>query len=277
MGRSDSSNKDGKKGPVVPGAEDNCLREVKLAFPVHLHPSRFHKISQAIEEHVNRLLMKYTDSLGGVLMSYSRISFKDAKGQIFTSHPHVNFPVRVRGVCFIPQKNSQVRAQISKIGKDHIGLVVHGCFHASVLNQNLPTGFRWSHSSNAFKRDADDRVLAVGDDVVACILDWRSTDQFFSLKCSITDALENMPEEEELTDEEGDSKATATSSSSAPAPSSSSASSYSLSSASNPTRVDLSAPAPAPAPAEEKGTKRKLEEDEDSSRSSSPDVKRRKT
>ncbi|XP_070198792.1 DNA-directed RNA polymerase I subunit RPA43-like [Littorina saxatilis] len=74
---------------------------------------------------------------GGALIAYSNIKLLRDNGRVIDDAPFIHFKIQADFVLFRPSVGSCLRGVVNKVGKDHIGLLVHDHFNVSVpLLQN---------------------------------------------------------------------------------------------------------------------------------------------
>lgn len=87
--------------------------------------------------------MRYRRDIGGVLLSYSAISFPEASSGAGGSLPLVNggpgafVDARVTGLMFAPLKGESMVARVTQWSSDHVGLLVMNLFNATVTARGL--------------------------------------------------------------------------------------------------------------------------------------------
>ena len=74
----------------------------------------------------------------GALIAYSNIKLLSDRGQIMDDTPFIHFRIRADFILFKPCVGSRLRGEVNKVGKDHVGLLVHDHFNVSV-----PITGRW--------------------------------------------------------------------------------------------------------------------------------------
>ncbi|XP_006814864.1 uncharacterized protein LOC102804545 [Saccoglossus kowalevskii] len=70
--------------------------------------------------------------LNGVLIAYENIQLFEASCEIVDDQPCIHFDVQLDTIVFQPSVGSKLKGVVRKIGIDHIGCLVHGCFNSSV-------------------------------------------------------------------------------------------------------------------------------------------------
>eukprot|EP00752_Nemacystus_decipiens_P016184 g14473.t1 len=139
---------------------------------VSLLPSDIGDIYAGIRRNIYQFLMRYNESLGGVLLAVSELSFGDGArdGRIEDEMPHIHFDVKAKAQVFCPRPGHVLEGRVNKVTSTHVGLLVCGIFNASVASESLGEGFRFDLTNRQWRRvglDAggESGVIAVGDDL----------------------------------------------------------------------------------------------------------------
>ena len=80
---------------------------------------------------------RYAEPLSGVLLSYSGLRLKRPLGRISHDAPEVHVCVEFDATYFAPRVGDVLEGTVSRIGEDHIALLVLGVFNASVARKPL--------------------------------------------------------------------------------------------------------------------------------------------
>jgi DNA-directed RNA polymerase I subunit RPA43 len=118
-----------------------------MSVKVQLPPSAMSDVNGSISKVLKRRLMKYDDSLGGVMLAFSNVVLRRQYGTVFNELPNIMFDVDAEMVLFSPQSGADLVGTINKIGRNHIGLLVGGVFNASISADKMHTSL--------FSYDAD--------------------------------------------------------------------------------------------------------------------------
>ncbi len=109
----------------------------RLDLPLQLPPSWLSSPLEGVREQLNRAVLRYVDHLDGVLLSYSGLRLRAPLGRICNDLPEVHVRAALRATYFAPRVGDRLEATVSRIGSDHLALLILGVFNASVP---LPTG-----------------------------------------------------------------------------------------------------------------------------------------
>ncbi|KAI9013289.1 hypothetical protein BC832DRAFT_549276 [Gaertneriomyces semiglobifer] len=155
---------------------------------IHLPPSFVGNESQGIEEQLNRFLMRYIPEVDGVVLAYSDIKYLEPTGKIFYDSPFFHFHIRVRFTVYSPDLNSNVVGVVNKVSPDHIGLLVHGVFNASIPADNIRRGeFTWDEDTAGWRRTTgdDDVVVKPGSILRFTVVDLMKANEMLTLTGSL--------------------------------------------------------------------------------------------
>lgn len=106
-------------------SETNIILQLKIC--VSLLPSDIGDIYAGIRRNIYQFLMRYNDSLGGVLLAVSDLSFSDGarEGRINDEMPHIHFDVKAKAQVFRPRPGNVLEGRVNKVGS------LLACAHAS--------------------------------------------------------------------------------------------------------------------------------------------------
>ncbi|KAK7477176.1 hypothetical protein BaRGS_00031561 [Batillaria attramentaria] len=108
-------------------------REQQISLP----PSCLGNIGQGVKQQLDSKIGLFSDEHDGALIAYSHIKLLSDKGQIIDDSPFIHFKIKADFVIFQPQISSCLKGVVNKISRDHVGIVIHQYFNASVpLVQN---------------------------------------------------------------------------------------------------------------------------------------------
>lgn len=85
---------------------------------VSLLPSDIGDIYAGIRRNIYQFLMRYNESLGGVLLAVSELSFGDGarEGRIEDEMPHIHFDVKAKAQVFCPRPGHVLEGRVNKVG-----------------------------------------------------------------------------------------------------------------------------------------------------------------
>ena len=130
-----TSQADGKSLPI---------KSSRVTLPLYLSPSYLAQPLEGVREQLNRSMLKYVEQLGGVLMSYTNLRLQRPLGRIAFDAPEIHIRVQFKATYFAPKVGDVIDGTVSRVGGDHIAILVNGVFNASIA---LPLGWDPSHPS----------------------------------------------------------------------------------------------------------------------------------
>ena len=94
--------------------------------------------------------MQYNETLKGVILCFDSIRLVDPYGHIISDSPYVHCKVIANALVFQPRQGMLLKAQINKIGSNHIGMLFVGVFNGSVAASELPEEFVYNYHKEAW-------------------------------------------------------------------------------------------------------------------------------
>eukprot|EP01031_Cornospumella_fuschlensis_P034800 gene34800-42144_t len=137
------------------------LQALDVTMKLSLAPFMTADPVNAIKSHIDKLLYRFDDQLGGIPLAYEDVTFADGKGlgRIFADHPWVFVEARVtKLLTFIPQVGMTVRGKVSQVSENHISLLVLGLFNASIGDKELRKKFSYNTVSNSWVSKSGERI-----------------------------------------------------------------------------------------------------------------------
>ena len=105
---------------------------------IHLSPSYLAQPMEGVREQINRSVLRYVEQLNGVLLSYSKLRLTSPLGKISHDAPEVHVRVEFDATYFAPKVGEILEGSVSRIGSDHVALLVLGIFNAAVAHPPAP-------------------------------------------------------------------------------------------------------------------------------------------
>lgn len=161
---------------------DTPFRELSVHLWMSLSPCYIGDIQRGVNEMLNRQLMKYLDSVHGVVISYSDLEVLQHSGKILYDTPYIHFTVGARMVVFSPIIGSRLVGVVNKIGVDHIGLLVFGVFNASVTKEFMPKRAQYDDAENSWSIPD---VITVGTAVQFCVTKVETVNDIMTIRGSL--------------------------------------------------------------------------------------------
>lgn len=102
-----------------------------LIIPITLNCCWIGNTRAGIEDFLSTLLLKYSGGLHGCVVSFKIIAH-DKIASILNECPSLQLNATIELVSFSPCVNSILTGVVSKLSRDHIGVLVYGIFNASI-------------------------------------------------------------------------------------------------------------------------------------------------
>lgn len=118
----------------------SCFVRVESIEHVGLSPRYLGQLKKGVNEELTNKLMRYSDVLEGVPVSYEGFRIMQRSGSILDELPFIHFDVKVNFIVFKPTIGRTLVGVVNKIGVDHVGCLVHNCFNASISKSNFRNG-----------------------------------------------------------------------------------------------------------------------------------------
>lgn len=118
----------------------SCFVRVESIEHVGLSPRYLGQLKKGVNEELTNKLMRYSDVLEGVPVSYEGFRILQRSGSILDELPFIHFDVKVNFIVFKPTIGRTLVGVVNKIGVDHVGCLVHNCFNASISKSNFRNG-----------------------------------------------------------------------------------------------------------------------------------------
>lgn len=105
-----------------------------------MHPSSLEDPTTALEHELDSKIMTYDEAAGGVVLSYDQVRVEEPCGRarMFQDSHYIHFHVSARLLLFAPKVGSKLVGEVNFISNSSIGLLVHGVFNASIIDENIP-------------------------------------------------------------------------------------------------------------------------------------------
>ncbi|KAI8824590.1 hypothetical protein BJ741DRAFT_541384 [Chytriomyces cf. hyalinus JEL632] len=138
-----------------------ALQTINARIYFHLAPCFIGDHLRGVHEQLDSYLMRYIPELKGVPISYSNVHIVEDAGNVLYDSPNTHFNATCRFVLFAPTEASILVGLVNKVSSDHIGLLVHGVFNASIAAEHVrKTEFKFSNSTKVWTRCVDGNETA---------------------------------------------------------------------------------------------------------------------
>ena len=150
----------------MPRAGANAVLSTTATFKLSLHPSAVADRNTSLRgarDLLDGMLMRHHDRLGGVLVSYDKPKLVNhADLRIVHMAGYVDVCVRAKVKVFTPKIGLKLVGRVNKIGVDHVGLLVHDVFNASLAATDLPRDFVHNPAEDVWESAEDGGAHRVG-------------------------------------------------------------------------------------------------------------------
>lgn len=128
-------------------ADHAALVEQPVTLAISLSPAALHDIDEGVREYLSKYILKYVElsqqtggdapsasavTEGGVVLCYHSLKLRSSLGVIRNDSPHIHVKVSLRLILFAPRKGNRLVGVVTRLGQDHVALLVHGQFNASI-------------------------------------------------------------------------------------------------------------------------------------------------
>ena len=150
----------------MPRVGANAVLSTTATFKLSLHPSAVADRGTSLQgarDLLDGMLIRHHDRLGGVLVSYEKPRLVDhADLRIVPMAGYVDVRVEAKVRVFTPKVGSKLVGRVNKIGVDHVGVLVHDVFNASLAAKDLPRDFVHNPAEDVWESAEDGGAHRVG-------------------------------------------------------------------------------------------------------------------
>ncbi|KAI9093439.1 hypothetical protein DFS34DRAFT_583418 [Phlyctochytrium arcticum] len=171
--------------------DDGFFSSATVKLHIHLPPALIGREYDGIREHLSQYIMRYVPEVDGVVLAYDNVQVLDETAQIFYDSPFTHFWIRVTLLIFTPRTKREIIGVVNKVSSDHIGLLVHGIFNASIAADHIRRSeLRWDPDVAGWRRDrsedAEELVVGVGSVIRFTIIDLIKSSDMLIMAGSLT-------------------------------------------------------------------------------------------
>eukprot|EP01105_Mastigella_eilhardi_P021523 TRINITY_DN5219_c0_g1_i1.p1 TRINITY_DN5219_c0_g1~~TRINITY_DN5219_c0_g1_i1.p1 ORF type:complete len:357 (-),score=96.45 TRINITY_DN5219_c0_g1_i1:26-1096(-) len=125
--------KNALKGPQDPeNPPQSCFKIWRLAAYTNVQPAYHHSTRGLLDVCLNRRLLSFfAPEYQGILMAYGMYHHPD-RARIYFDDPNVRISFLVRALVFCPSEGALIGGRVNKIAADHLGVIVHDVFNATI-------------------------------------------------------------------------------------------------------------------------------------------------
>mmetsp|Transcript_6476 Transcript_6476/g.11146 ORF Transcript_6476/g.11146 Transcript_6476/m.11146 type:complete len:289 (+) Transcript_6476:94-960(+) len=149
----------------LPDCKDNpVFFRKRVQFTISLLPWSMRNCEQAVKSSIRKMLLRYSDGLGGILLAYDDVKLQDprnddnskGRGWILNELPYIHYEVTCRALVFSPSLGCELQGVVNGCFHSHIGILVMGNINAMVSAENMRRA--------GYKYDSELSQWTVGDD-----------------------------------------------------------------------------------------------------------------
>ncbi|KAM7373102.1 hypothetical protein PAMP_007982 [Pampus punctatissimus] len=137
---------------------------------VALPPLYLNKKRTGIQEELEAELLRFSESLKGVPLAYDNIRIVGQNGRIYDDSGYIHMDIEANFIVFQPTKGQKLLGKVNKLGVNHVGCLVHGCFNASIPKPNLVSVETWRDTGPRIGTELEFEVTALDADTVGVLL-----------------------------------------------------------------------------------------------------------
>ncbi|ETI42575.1 hypothetical protein F441_12298 [Phytophthora nicotianae CJ01A1] len=147
----------------------NAFVLCKVRHSVSLSPCHAVDARVGIEQDLTEQLMRYSEALQGVVLSFSNVQLGRPYGTIVNEMPYIHCKVLTDALVFRPKEGMMLRGVVNKIGSNHVGMLFAGVFNGSVAEAELPKGYVHNYAQDCWLGE-DGSSISVEDEVEVKVL-----------------------------------------------------------------------------------------------------------
>ena len=162
------------------------LRRVEARLTLHCSPSFIGRLHDGARQHVNAMLLKPSEALGGVPIACPALRICSSVATANTDFPLLHFEVDATLVVFAPAVGARLVGRINQISPDHVGLLVLGTFNASIPRTALKSSHYYDTNDAIWCDEASGKqVLQAGSSVAFDVTGFDYADDVLCIQGSI--------------------------------------------------------------------------------------------
>jgi hypothetical protein len=132
---------------VDPAAAYATVRSVET---VVLYPMQLRQRDAHVEVQLNKCLKRWQPRLNGVPVQLLRVVPRINDLALHEELPYMQIQAWVEWRVFRPRCGDLLRGTVTQLGIDHLSLLVHGLFNATIARDNLPDAWEYHEYRQAF-------------------------------------------------------------------------------------------------------------------------------
>jgi hypothetical protein len=170
-------------------ASKSAFQRKVASMLLSLAPSAMANPSKAMHTSMTSMLLKYSDGLGGVLLSFDNIKVDKTKnsgsyGKILNEMPHIHVYVKCNVLVFNPSVGTSLTGVVNETFPSHVGLLVHELFNAMISAESLQeSGYEFDVDLNEWSKPDAIGPIAIDDSIKISVERLHECNGLISLEC----------------------------------------------------------------------------------------------
>ncbi|KAI9293890.1 hypothetical protein K502DRAFT_366329 [Neoconidiobolus thromboides FSU 785] len=191
--KKEKKTKEGKEKVIVVKKEplSGEFFNVKIKCYLSLSPQYSNDISVGINEFLNTFILKYMSQLDGIILAHSDTKLVETKGKIHYDLPFINFWITTKLLVWRPKQGSKLVGTITMQSADHIGLILHNTFNASIPASEIPKDlYLWKtqtgdYSSGEWVEVSNNKPLSAKKSIEFYVKELQTTNEVLTVNGSL--------------------------------------------------------------------------------------------
>ena len=169
--------------------EKSAFQCKTASIMLSLAPSALSNTAKAMHASMQSMVMKYSDGLGGVLLSFDNVKVDKNKnggsyGKILNEMPHMHFYVTCDVLVFNPSIGKSLSGVVNETFPSHVGVLVHELFNAMISAESLrESGFSFDADLNEWSKEDTLTPIAIDDSIRFTVEKLHECNGLISLEC----------------------------------------------------------------------------------------------
>ncbi|KAJ3192626.1 hypothetical protein HK101_006206 [Irineochytrium annulatum] len=128
------------------------LQKIRAKYLLYLPPRFASNPLEGVNDNLSKMLMRFVPEIGGVVLAFSDVAPLEPAAKMAGDSPYFYFHITLVLTAFCPIVGSDIDGIVNKVSSDHIGLLVHGVFNASIPSDEIRANdFKWDDDEFAFR------------------------------------------------------------------------------------------------------------------------------
>ncbi|KAH8828295.1 hypothetical protein DL96DRAFT_1602599 [Flagelloscypha sp. PMI_526] len=162
--RKEKSKDKGKaKAPPLPEEQvsNTEFRSIRSSLTLSIPPVFARDVRQGALELLDSMIMRYIPALEGVVLAHSNLRILNNISRIVADSPYLVCNVEFEATVWGPRIGMTLEGKINLCSSDHISLLIHRTFNASIPRHHIPTNdwqFEYGPAENDPEFGGDEQV-----------------------------------------------------------------------------------------------------------------------